>query len=241
MVISEFVKDNDILTAEDLAKISYMTADNADLIKRILLLKYGNIALDYDDVVVLDVQTDIYTVFQMHSYNWTKKYTTIQVIYDALDNINISETGTDTNTGADTESGTDSTTGSGSNTGTVANSDNDSVNSNNTNIQSVKRNNFDASGLVENENTTTTDEGSQTGIKTSNRTDDLHSTSQNSIQYGHVVDKNNTLSYDHKRTGYDGQSPQDAIQKERNIAEYNFFEMIADEIITYICTLEYQF
>ena len=241
MLISEFLKDNNILTAEDLAKISYMTADNEDLVKRILTLKYGNIALNYDEVGVLDVQTDIYTVFQMHNYNWTKKYATIQVVYDALDNIKVSEAGTDTNTGADTESGTDSTTGSGSNTGTVANSDNDTVNSNNTNVQSVKRNNFDASGLVENENTTTTDDGSQTDIKTSNRTDDLHSTSQNSIQYGHIVDKNNTLSYDHTRTGYDGQSPQDAIQKERNIAEYNFFEMIADEIITYICTLEYQF
>lgn len=241
MVISEFLKDNNILTAADLAKISYMTADNEDLIKRILALKYGNIALNYDDMVVLDVQTDIYTVFQMHNYNWTKKYATIQVVYDALNNIQVSETGTDTNTGADTESGTDSTTGSGSNTGTVANSDNATVNSNNTNVQSVKRNNFDASGLVENENTTTTDDGSQTDIKTSNRTDDLHSTSQNSIQYGHVVDKHNALTYDHTRTGYDGQSPQDAIQKERNIAEYNFFEMIADEIITYICTLEYQF
>lgn len=241
MLISEFLKDNNILTAADLAKISYMTADNEDLIKRILLLKYGNIALNYDDVVMLDVQTDIYTVFQIHSYNWTKKYATIQTVYDALNNVNMSETGTDNNSGADTESGTDSTTGSGTNTGTVANSDNDTVNSNNTNVQSVKRNNFDASGLVENENTTTTDDGSQTDIKTSNRTDDLRSTSQNSIQYGHVVDKNNTLSYDHTRTGYDGQSPQDAIQKERNIAEYNFFEMIADEIITYICTLEYQF
>lgn len=241
MLISEFLKDNSILTAADLAKISYMTADNEVLIKRILLLKYGNIALNYDDVVALDIQTDIYIVFQMHNYNWTKKYATIQVVYDALNNVNMSETGTDNNSGADTESGTDSTTGSGTNTGTVANSDNDTVNSNNTNVQSVKRNNFDASGLVENENTTTTDDGSQTDIKTSNRTDDLHSTSQNSIQYGHVVDKNNTLSYDHTRTGYDGQSPQDAIQKERNIAEYNFFEMIADEIITYICTLEYQF
>ena len=241
MLIRDFIKDNDILTAEDLAKISYMTVDNEDLLKRILALKYGNIALNYDDVVVLDVQTDIYTVFQMHSYNWTKKYSTIQVVYDSLNNVNMSETGTDNNSGADTESGTDSTTGSGTNTGTVANSDNDTINSNNTNVQSVKRNNFDASGLVENENTTTTDEGSQTVIKTSNRTDDLHSTSQNSIQYGHVVDKNNTLSYDHTRTGYDGQSPQDAIQKERDIAEYNFFEMIADEIITYICTMEYQF
>ena len=241
MLISDFIKDNNILTAADLAKISYMTADNEDLIKRILLLKYGNISLIYDDVVVLDVQTDIYTVFQMHDYNWTKKYATIQIVYDTLDNINVSETGTDTNTGADTESGTDSTTGSGSNTGSVANSDNDTINSNNTNVQSVKRNNFDASGLVENENTTTTDDGSQTDIKTSNRTDDLHSTSQNSIQYGHVIDKNNTLSYDHTRTGYDGQSPQDAIQKERTIAEYNFFEMIADDIADYICTLEYQF
>ena len=135
MVISDFVKDNDILTAADLAKISYMTADNEDLIKRILLLKYGNIALNYDDVVVLDVQTDIYTVFQMHNYNWTKKYATIQVVYDALNNVNMSETGTDNNSGADTESGTDSTSGSGTNTGTVANSDNDTVNSNNTNVQ----------------------------------------------------------------------------------------------------------
>ena len=241
MLISDFIKENDILTEADLAKISYMTIDNENLLKSILTLKYGNIALIYDDVVVLDVQTDIYTVFQLHSYNWTKKYATIQTVYDALNNVNMSETGTDNNSGADTESGTDSTTGSGSNTGTVATTDNDSATNTNTNVQSVKRNNFDASGLVENENTTTTDNGSQTDIKTSNRTDDLHSTSQNSIQYGHIVDKSNTLTYNHTRTGSDGLSPQDAIQKERTIAEYNFFEMIADEIIDYICALEYQF
>ena len=266
--IKTFLASSTIISAEQAQAITYMGAEGLSLVDAIIALKYGSLDLLYDptgDNFITDVQADANTVFQMHAYNWSKKYATIQLTYDAITTVKTLETGTDSDTGSDTESGTDtasnnttnsgsdSTSGSGTNTGTVVDAGNHSNTTGDTNTTVHKRNNFDASGMVTNDEDDVTDSSTDSGTDGNTRTNNLQNSDQSQISYGkrvgvsdsktygHVLDKSNTLTYTHNRSGYEGSAPQDLIQKEREIAEYNFYEMIADELVTFLCDLTYQF
>jgi hypothetical protein len=243
----------------DANKITYLLVDGRDLVQNIMKLKYSNLTMFSD--VVTDVQTNVNTVFSMHNYNWTKKYATISLVYNALNTIDQSESGTSSSTANDTESGTDTTAATGSKTdsntakdtdsGTDTTTINDTKTDSGTNTQTVKRNNFDASAMVTNDETDTTTGNNSTDTNTNallhgkvqDRTNSGTSstTDKNTITYGHKNANTKADSYSKTLTGYNGTAPQDMIKKEREIAEYNFYEMIADELIDFITTEEYTF
>lgn len=234
MLIKNFLINNTILSSEQAAAIDYVGADGLALIDKILALKYGSLNIGDTDIVEVEtVQDNVNTIFNMHSYNWTKKYSTLELTYNALSNYNMTNSGTDNNTKQSTDSGTDTSSTTGSNTGTSTN-----VNTPNlTTVDTVARNNFNGSSMVDNDKNTT----SETGSTTDTRTDDLHNSNSGSITYGKINNATDNTTSNHTTSGYMNSSVQDLIQKERDIAEYNFYEMIADEIVTYICILEYTF
>lgn len=91
--------------------------------------------------------------------------------------------------------------------------------------------------MVDNDKNTTAETGTTTDV----RTDDLNNSNNGTITYGKINDSTDNTTSNHNTAGYLNTPVQDLIQKERDIAEYNFYEMIADEIVTYICILEYTF
>lgn len=234
MLVKNFLTNNTILSAEQAAAITYVGASGLELIDKILGLKYGSLSIGDTDIVDVEtVQDNVNTIFNMHSYNWKKKYDTLELTYNALSNCNMTNSGTDANTTQSTDSGTDTSTGSGTNTGTSSN-----VNTPNlTTTETVARNNFNGSGLTDNDRTATAETGSSTDV----RTDDLHNSNNGSITYGKVNNATDNTTSNHTQSGYSDVPVQDLIKREREIAEYNFYEMIADEIVTYICILEYTF
>ena len=234
MLMKNFLTNNTILSAEQAAAITYVGADGLALIDKILALKYGSLNIGDTDIIDVDtVQDNVNTIFNMHSYNLKKKHDSIEITYTALSNYNMTSSGTDTNTKNSTDSGSDTSTTSGTNTGTSSN-----VNTPNlTTTETVARNNFNGSGLADNDRTTTAETGSSTDV----RTDDLHNSNNGSITYGKVNNATDNTTSNHTQSGYSDVPVQDLIKREREIAEYNFYEMIADEIVTYICILEYSF
>lgn len=234
MLVKNFLINNTILSSEQAAAISYVGADGLALIDKILALKYGSLNIGDTDIVEVEtIQDNVNTIFNMHSYNWKKKHQTIELTYSTLSNYNMTSSGTDVNTKQSTDSGTDTSTVTGSNTGTSTD-----VNTPNlTTVDTVARNNFNGSSMVDNDKNTT----SETGSTTDARTDDLHNSNSGSITYGKINNATDNTTSNHTTSGYMNSPVQDLIQKERDIAEYNFYEMIADEIVTYICILEYTF
>ena len=234
MLMKNFLANNTILSSEQAAAITYVGADGLALINKILSLKYGSLNIGDTDIVDVEtVQDNVNTIFNLHSYNWKKKYQTIELTYSTLSNYNMTSSGTDANTKQSTDSGTDTSTITGSNTGTSTD-----VNTPNlTTVDTVARNNFNSSSMVDNDKNTT----AETGTTTDARTDDLHNSNNGSMTYGKVNNTTDNTSSNHTTSGYMNSPVQDLIQKERDIAEYNFYEMIADEIVTYICILEYTF
>ena len=234
MLMKNFLTNNTIISIEQATAISYVGVDGLALIDKILALKYGSLAIGDTDIIDVDtVQDNVNTIFNMHSYNWKKKYSTLELTYNALSNYNMTTSGTDANTTQSTDSGSDTSTVSGTNTGTSSN-----VNTPNlTTTETVARNNFNGSGMIDNDKTTTAETGSSSDV----RTDNLANSNNGTMNYGKVNNTTDNTTSNHTTNGYMNSPIQDLIQKERNIAEYNFYEMIADEIVTYICILEYTF
>lgn len=234
MLMKNFLTNNTILSTEQAAAIDYVGADGLTLIDKILALKYGSLNIGDTDIVDVEtVQDNVNTIFNMHSYNWKKKHQTIELTYSTLSNYNMTTSGADANTKQSTDSGTDTSTVSSTNTGTSSN-----VNTPNlTTTETVARNNFNGSSMVDNDKTTTAETGSSSDV----RTDDLHNSNNGSITYGKVNNATDNTTSNHTQSGYSDVPVQDLIKREREIAEYNFYEMIADEIVTYICILEYTF
>ena len=150
MLMKNFLTNNTIISIEQATAISYVGADGLALIDKILALKYGSLAIGDTDIIDVDtVQDNVNTIFNMHSYNWKKKYSTLELTYNALSNYNMTTSGTDANTTQSTDSGSDTSTVSGTNTGTSSN-----VNTPNlTTTETVARNNFNGSGMIDNDKT----------------------------------------------------------------------------------------
>ena len=234
MLVKNFLINNTILSSEQAAAISYVGADGLELIDKILSLKYGSLQIGETDIIDTEtVQDNVNTIFNMHSYNWKKKHDSIEITYTALSNNNMTSSGTDVNTKKSTDSGSDTSSASGSNTGTSTNVNTPTL----TTIETTARNNFNSSSMIDNDKTTT----AESGTSTDTRTDNLNNSNTGAVNYGKVNDSTDNTSSNHNTAGYMNTPVQDLIQKERDIAEYNFYEMIADEIVTYICILEYTF
>lgn len=215
MTLKAYLDGASIMTDERATNILYLGTTGLTLVQNIMKLKYTTRQLMYDktdegltnDEIIALVQNDTLTAFEMHDYNWTKKYTTITATYDALTTQNLSESKTDTN------SGQDITAENGTNTGTISNTKN----------QTVSKITYDNATM------TATDSSIDTDATTNNLADSNTTTTT----YGHVLNSSRTL------TGRDNIPAQDLILKEREVAEYNFYEMIADEITDFICTTIY--
>ena len=234
MLMKNFLTNNTILSTEQAAAITYVGADGLALIDKILSLKYGSLQIGETDIIDTEtVQDNVNTIFNMHSYNWKKKHDSIEITYTALSNNNMTTLGTDANTKKSTDSGSDTSSASGSNTGTSTNVNTPTL----TTIETTARNNFNSSSMIDNDKTTTAESGSSTDT----RTDNLNNSNNGTMTYGKINDSTDNTTSNHNTAGYMNTPVQDLIQKERDIAEYNFYEMIADEIVTYICILEYTF
>lgn len=224
---------------------------------------------DSDTTLVTDIQKYCNTVFVMHDYNWTKKYATLALAYNPLNATDINETTADTNSGSDTHShstensgadttaktethsGTDTTSDSGTNTGTVSESDTLTHNT----ADATSKRSYDDNTMTETESTAKT--GTDTDAKTT--TNNLADSNTETLQHGHEIADSETMTHGHKITesatdnfghvltqnktvtGRDNRTPQEMIMQERAVAEYNFFEMIADEVTDFITTLSYDF
>ena len=234
MLVKNFLTNNTILSAEQAAAISYVGTSGLDLIDKILSLKYGSLSIGDTDIVdVGTVQDNVNTIFNMHSYNWKKKHDSIEITYTALSNYDMTTSGTDANTKKSKDSGSDTSSILGTNKGTSTNVSTPSL----ITTETVARNNFNGSSMTDNDKTTTAETGSSTDV----RTDDLKNSNDGTMTYGKINDSTDNTTSNHNTAGYMNTPVQDFIQKERDIAEYNFYEMIADEIVTYICILEYTF
>lgn len=210
-------------------------------------LKYRNRNLYFtdNDTLVADVQSATLTAFNMHSYNWTKKYATITAVYDALNATNYTDTEKVTNSGEDNVTEQEKNTGTSQNAETGDNTGTQTIN--NARTPQLQNGNYSRTydDQTLNENSYETETGSETTVNT--RTDDLkdsrNNTLTNNLQkdvtntttYGHITDRSRTV------TGRDNIPAQDLIMKEREVAEYNFYEMIADEIADFITTLNYNY
>lgn len=239
ILLNDFLSSNTILNTTDLATISYLDVEKEQKLQNVLSLKYGNLYLISDDIS--KIQKNIYSVFYIHDYNWTKKYSTLSLIYDTISNVKTTATNTSTASGSDVDSGSDSYSNNGSNSGTVKDTGTDVNNGTDSNVNTVARNNFGGSGFVDNDKTTSSGTTGNTLTRDMTTTNNLTNTDSGTTTYGKNTSHSNNVSNTDNISGYTGLMPQDSIQKEREIAEYNFYEMIADEIITYICNLTYVF
>ena len=222
MLLSEYLTSYTILTDAQATAFPFLGIDGRDLVQKIMMLKFGNremISTDTD--IQTAVQTSVNTVTKMHDYNWTKKFATISLVYDPLRATDYTDNTTDTN------SGTDTTTVNGSNTGTV--SDNGSTTKNDTNTHNARS--YDNNVMTETEN----DKMVNADTNTNTTTNDLHNSSTNALQHGHVLTHNRTVQ------GRENLTPQEMIKQEREIAEYNFYEMIADEVTDFITQLSFYY
>ena len=213
------------------------------------------------------VQDIAVTATYMHEYNWSKKYATINLTYDPLISTSINKTNSDTNSGTDTQtssneySGTDSTTGNVKNVGTIKNDDtdthggtNETTSTTTNNLKDIEKtltydNNVmtataekDNTGTTENVNVNT-DRTTLTSAKL--QTNNLEQQDQASTTYGKKETGFQSQTFGHvltnvgSVTGRDNRTAQELILAEREVAEYNFYEMIANELCDFICTLDY--
>lgn len=226
MLMSEYLASYTILTDAQANTFPFLLTEGRDLVQQIMLLKYGNREITENSAnLQTTIQTYINTAVQMHFYNWTKKYNTIQLVYEPLRATDYTDNSTDTNSGSDTQSasdthgGTDTTTDSGSVT-------------KNDNVKHSARS-YDNNTMTETENDATTGTDTTSATSALQHGETLaHSETQN---FGHVLNHTRTVQ------GRENLTPQEMIKQEREIAEYNFYEMIADELTDYIADLSYYF
>ena len=213
------------------------------------------------------VQDLTVTATYMHDYNWSKKYATINLTYDPLISTSMNKTNSDTNSGTDTQtytheySGTDSTTGNVKNVGTIKNDDtdthggtNETTSTTTNNLKDVEKTRTydndvmtataekDNTGTTENVNVNT-DRTTLTSAKL--QTNNLEQQDKASTTYGKKETGFQSQTFGHvltnvsSVTGRDNKTAQELILAEREVAEYNFYEMIANELCDFICTLDY--
>ncbi len=82
---------------------------------------------------------------------------------------------------------------------------------------------------------TRTDNLTETGTESSTRTDNLHQASSTSLAHGHII------QFARSKKGHDSKSAMELIAEQREIAEYNFFEMVADELTDFLTLNDYDF
>ena len=241
MLLKTYLTNNLIMTDTQANSYDFLKVAGRDLVQDIMRTKYSNLTIGENDIVDVDeIEHDCYTVTKMHDYNWSKKYTTINVVYEALTNKAIVETKQDNHTNTSSNSGTDTDTllHTGGNTDTVSNGL--TITTNGTNNH--ERNNFNSSALTINDADVIKDNKVVNGGTDTHKIVFNDDKNVDTKSYGHVLtDTYLTNLYNDTLTGYEGQNPQDIIEKERKVAEYNFYEMIADELVTFICNCTYNF
>ena len=257
MKVSEFVTNNGILSTSQISSLNMNFLDDSSsfLIGNIMIFKYG--ILDMIDGSTGGIQYIIQNFFEMHRYNWTTKFNTINVYYNPLTNFdvsnisNTSESGNDKFTQSKNDTGNykDEKTASNESSGNSSNSGND--NSTNTpNItDTTYKNTYDNLSLTpidktENSGNTTTVSSNSASETHSDRnsltdsathTNNLSEALNNQTDYGKI-----TIVNDSKKSR-ENVSAQELIKEEREIAEYNFYEMIADELITIVALSTFNF
>ena len=248
MNLQTYLTTNAILTDDQANAIDYLKTTGLALVQNIMRLKYPNRPLmlpDSDATLAADLQRQVLTVFEMRSYNWEKKFTTLSLVYNPLNATDLTEqigdthSGTDSTTDKETNSGSDVTTDQTKHTGTVTDNSTDTPDL----TDATSKRSYDDNTM------TVTDSTAHTGTDTVNdtRTDNLQDDTTDTLQHGHIIDRTDQVTYGHKinrnrsLTGRDGKTPQEMIAAERDIAEYNFYEMIADEVTDFITELAYDF
>ena len=235
--IQTWLMSNHILTDEESNKIEYLKTTGRDIVESIMLLKFPSRNLIIDGTQAENIQTLVNTVFNMHSYNWTKKYSTINFEYEPLDDEDYSNIHNEKNSGSDTIGNKTSNSGTDTNNVVSENSGNtvDTKSDNDTTSQTTSKNAYDDSALTITDKVDTT----LTNGTVDTFADNLHNTTSGTNTFGHVVDVNGKNEYgrivdatDHVKGRT--RPAQELIQMEREVAEYNFYEMIADEVCYFI-------
>ena len=215
MLLSEYLASYDIMTDSAATAIPYLGVNNKNLVKKIMLLKFYKRDMYYVNISTIesDVQDAVLTVFNMHDYNWTHKYATIQAQYNLLNATDYTHTKVDTHSGSDNVN----------NTGTVHNASTDTPDTTTADYNRT----YDDNNLTETEYSKTTGTNASDNTQTNNL---LQSTA-----YGHIINTSEIV------TGRDNMTAQELIEKERAVAEYNFYEMIADEVTDFVCLYSYNY
>ena len=257
MKVSEFVTNNSILSSAQISALNMNFLDDSSslLIGNIMIFKYG--ILDMIDGSTGGIQYIIQNFFEMHRYNWTTIFNTINIYYNPLTNFdvsnisNTSESGNDKFTQSKNDTGNykDEKTASNESSGNSSNSGNDtSTNTPNT-TDTTYKNTYDNLSLTpidktESSGNTTTVSSNSASETHSDRnsltdsathTNDLSEALSNQTDYGKI-----TIVNDSKKSR-ENISAQELIKEEREIAEYNFYEMIADELITVVTLSTFNF
>lgn len=235
--IQAWLLSNHILTDDEANNINYLKTTGRDIVESIMLLKFPSRNLIIDGSQAENIQTLVNTVFNMHSYNWTKKYSTINFEYSALDDEDYTNIHNEKNSGSDTIGNKTTNSGADKNTVTSENSGN-TVNAKtgpDTTSQTTAKNAYDDNAL------TVTDkiDNTVTYGAVDTYTDNLNNTTSGTNEFGHIVEVNGKNEFGHivdvtDRMKGRTRPAQELIQMEREVAEYNFYEMIANEVCYFI-------
>lgn len=236
MLLNEFTSA--LLKSTQLAQHSYLSAAMVTSLQALMNLKYGNLELMEDDTAtsfIDNVQNDVNTVFTMNDYKYSEMTRTIINNYDILQNTNITESENTSASGTDTDSGSDSTTSSGTNTGTVQNSGNETRTDNTDQAESARTYNDVAMTVVK----SLGNSGTVGNVNSNTRTDNLSDSNQTAITYGKIKATSDTEEITRNRSGLDGMTVADALEKDRHAALFSLYEIMALDIVNNICDLNY--
>lgn len=257
MKVSEFVTNNGILSSAQISALNMNFLDDSSslLIENIMIFKYG--ILDMVDGSVGGIQYIIQNFFEMHRYNWTTKFNTINIYYNPLTNFDVSnisntaESGNDKFTQSKNDTGNykDEKTASNESSGNSSNSENDSSTNTPNTIDTTYKNTYDnlsltPIGKTENSgNTTTTsaNSASETHSDRNSSTDSVTHTNNLSEALNNQTDYGKITIVNDSKNSRENISAQALIKEEREIAEYNFYEMIADELIMVVALSTFNF
>lgn len=248
MTIYEYLAaGNHVMSDTNAITFPFYNSDKLKLTENLLQYFHGQKEMIFSDENI--VELIVLALFNNHYYNWNKKYESTNLVYNPLERTNYSESETIENSGSDTKAGTTSNTNSITNggkddfSGTNSNTNSSTRTPNLLNKKSTRP--FDSSSMIE------VEEESNTGTETNGGTES--NTSANSTTYGKTENttssgsNSETSSYGHKITnsketiGRDNLDIEDMIKEEREIAEYNFIEMIANEIAESIALSNFDF
>ena len=257
MKVSEFVTNNSILSSAQISTLNMNFLDDSSslLIGNIMIFKYG--ILDMIDGSTGGIQYIIQNFFEMHRYNWTTKFNTMNLYYNPLTNFdvsnisNTSESGNDKFIQSKNDTGNykDEKTASNESSGNSSNSGNDnSTNTPNT-TDTTYKNTYDNLSLTpidktENSGNTTTvssNSASETHSDRNSLTDSATHTNNLSEALSNQTDYGKMTIINDSKKSRENISAQELIKEEREIAEYNFYEMIADELITVVALSTFNF